>query len=144
MKKILLVDDHAQTRQMFHKILSRQNSSYEILEAANGLEAYETARIAKPSLILMDVLMPVMDGYESLANLKEDPETEAIRVLMLTALDLPFQQNLAYDLGAFGYVVKPVRLDELNNSVKTALDYRRKNCQMENYQRENHLASSLR
>jgi CheY-like chemotaxis protein len=111
---------------MFSKILAQQDNSYDILEASNGLEACETALIAKPNLILMDVLMPVMDGYEALASLKEDPETQAIRVLMLTALDLPFQQKLAYDLGAFGYVVKPVRFDEMNQTVKLALDHRRK------------------
>ena len=127
MKKILLVDDHAPTRQMFGKILSRQNENYQILEASNGLEAYKTASAVKPDLILMDVLMPVMDGYEALANLKEDPETKAIRVLMLTALDLPYQQKLAYDLGAFGFLCKPARLDELDTTVKCALDYRRKN-----------------
>ena len=130
MKRILLVDDHAPTRLMFSKILAQQDSGYDILEASNGLEAYETAVAAKPDLILMDVLMPVMDGYEALANLKEDPETQAIRVLMLTALDLPFQQKLAYDLGAFGYVVKPVRLGELDTTVKMALDYRRRSCRV--------------
>ncbi len=127
MKKILLVDDHAPTRLMFSKILAQQDASYQILEASNGREACETALVAKPDLILMDVLMPVMDGYEALASLKEDPETQAIPVLMLTALDLPFQQKLAYDLGVFGYVVKPVRLDEMNQTVKLALDHRRKN-----------------
>ena len=128
MKKILLVDDHAPTRLMFSKILAQPGTNYEFLEATNGQEACETALAAQPDLILMDVLMPVMDGYEALAILKEDPETQAIRVLMLTALDLPFQQKLAYDLGAFGYVVKPVRFDELNQSVKLALDHRRKSC----------------
>ncbi len=98
------------------------------MEASNGQEACETALEAQPDLILMDVLMPVMDGYEALAWLKEDPDTQAIRVLMLSALDLPFQQKLAYDLGAFGYVVKPVRLDEMNRTVKLALDNRRKGC----------------
>ncbi|MCH7621514.1 MAG: response regulator [Chloroflexi bacterium] len=122
MKKILLVDDHAPTRLMFSQILAQQDASYEIMEASNGREACETALEAKPDLILMDVLMPVMDGYEALASLKEDPETQAIRVLMLTALDLPFQQKLAYDLGAFGYVVKPVRLFDMNHIVKLALD----------------------
>ena len=128
MKKILLVDDHAPTRLMFSKILAQPGTNYEVLEASNGQEACETALEAKPDLILMDVLMPVMDGYEALASLKEDRETQAIRVLMLSALDLPFQQNLAYDLGAFGYVVKPVRLEEMNHTVKLALDYRRKSC----------------
>ena len=122
MKKILLVDDHAPTRLMFSKILAQQNANYEILEASNGREACETALVAKPNLILMDVLMPVMDGYEALASLKEDPETQAIPVLMLTSLDLPLQQKLAYDRGAFGYLVKPVRFDELNHRVKLALD----------------------
>ena len=128
MKKILLVDDHAPTRLMFSKILAQPGSNYEFLEASNGQEACETALEAKPDLILMDVSMPVMDGYEALASLKEDPETQAIRVLMLTGLDLPFQQKLAYELGAFGYVVKPVRFDEMNRTVKLALDYRRRRC----------------
>ena len=133
MKKILLVDDHAPTRLAFRRILAKQDANYEILEASNGREACATALAAKPDLILMDVSMPVMDGYEALASLKEDPETQAIRVLMLTALDLPFQQKLAYDLGAFGYVVKPVRLDEMSHTVKLALDYRRKSCQRKSY-----------
>ncbi len=121
MKKILLVDDHPPTRLMFSKFLAQQDASYEFLEASNGREACETALVAKPDLILMDVSMPVMDGYEALASLMQDPETQAIRVLMVTALDLPFQQKLAYDLGAFGYVVKPVRLFEMNHIVKLAL-----------------------
>ncbi len=66
--------------------------------------------------------MPVMDGYEALASLKEDPETQDIPVLMLTALDLPLQQELAYNRGACGYLVKPVRFDEMNHRVKLALD----------------------
>ena len=118
----MLVDDHALTRLMFSQILVQQDASYEILEASNGREACQTALEAKPDLNLMDVLMPVMDGYESLASLKEDPETQAIPVLMMTALDLPFQQTLAYELGAFGYVVKPVRFDQMNHAVKLALD----------------------
>ncbi len=122
MKKILLVDDHSLTRLMIGQILAQQEASYEILEASNGREACETALEAKPDLILMDVMMPVMDGYEALASLKEDPETQAIPVLMLTSLDLPLQQKLAYDRGAFGYLVKPVRFDELNHRVKLALD----------------------
>ncbi len=122
MEKILLVDDHPLTRLMISQILTQQDASYNILEASNGREACETALETKPDLILMDVMMPVMDGYEALASLKEGPETQAIPVLMLTALDLPLQQKLAYDRGAVGYLVKPVRFDELNYRVKLALD----------------------
>ncbi len=121
MKKILLVDDHPLTRLMTSQTLTQQDANYEILEASNGQEACETAREAKPDLILMDVMMPVMDGYEALASLKEDPETQAIPVLMVTALDFPFHQTLGYDLGAFGCLVKPVRFSELNHRVKLAL-----------------------
>ncbi len=122
MKKVLLVDDHPLTRLMISQMLDRQDASYDILEASDGQAACETALEAKPDLILMDVMMPVMDGYEALASLKEDPETQAIPVLMLTSLDLPLQQKLAYDRGAFGYLVKPVRFSELNHRVKLALD----------------------
>ncbi len=121
MKKILVVDDHPLTRLMTSKILAQQDASYEIFEASNGQEACETALEAKPDLILMDVMMPVMDGYEALASLKEDPETQAIPVLMLTALDLPLQQELAYNRGACGYLVKPVTFDEMDHRVKLAL-----------------------
>ena len=122
MKKILVVDDHPLTRLMISQMLARQDASYDILEADNGQEACETALVTKPDLILMDVMMPVMDGYEALTSLKEDPETQAIPVMMLTALDLPLQQELAYNRGACGYLVKPVRFDEMNHRVKLALD----------------------
>ncbi len=121
MKKILLVDDHPLTRLMTSQTLTQQDANYEILEASNGQEACETALEAKPDLILMDVMMPVMDGYEALASLKKDPETQAIPVLMLTSLDLPLQQELAYNRGACGYLVKPVRFDEMDHRVKQAL-----------------------
>jgi len=121
MKKILVVDDHPLTSLMISQMLTQQDASYEILEASNGQEACETALEAKPDLILMDVMMPVMDGYEALASLKEDPETQAIPVLMLTSLDLPLQQELAYNRGACGYLVKPVTFDEMDHRVKLAL-----------------------
>ena len=93
MKKILLADDHLLTRLMIGQTLAQQDANYDNLEASNGREACETALEAKPDLILIDVMMPVMDGYEALASLKEDPETQAIPVLMLTSLDLPLQQK---------------------------------------------------
>ena len=122
MKKILVVDDHPLTRLMISQMLTQQNADYKILEAINGQEACETAMEAKPDLILMDIMMPVMDGYEALASLKEDPETQAIPVLMLTSLDLPLQQQLAYNRGACGYLVKPVKFDEMNHRVRLALN----------------------
>ncbi len=121
MKKILLVDDHARTRLMLSLALTETQQQYHILQASNGEEACARAITEQPDLMLLDVCMPVLDGYETLVKLRENPETQDIKVMMLTAQDLPFQKKLAFDFGADGYLVKPIRLDELRRSVKNAL-----------------------
>jgi CheY-like chemotaxis protein len=102
MKKILLADDHTSTRMMFSKILAQQH--YCTIQANNGKEAYTKAVAEQPDLILLDIVMPVMDGYETLLQIKADPVTQPIQVIMLTALDRPFEQKLALEMGAFGYI----------------------------------------
>jgi CheY-like chemotaxis protein len=119
MKKILLADDHAPTRMIFSKILAEQH--YCTIQASNGEEAYTKAVAEQPDLILLDIVMPVMDGYEALFKIKGDPVTQPIQVIMLTALDRPFEQRLALEMGASGYMVKPVRLDELCRNIKYVL-----------------------
>ena len=121
MKKILLVDDHARTRLMLSLALTESPQQYHIIQASNGVEACARAITEQPDLMLLDVCMPGLDGYETLVNLRENPETQAIKVLMLTAQDMPFQKKLAFDFGADGYLVKPIRLDELRRSVRYAL-----------------------
>jgi CheY-like chemotaxis protein len=119
MKKILLADDHAPARMMFSKILTEQH--YCTVQASNGMEACAKAVAEQPDLILMDIVMPVMGGYEALVKIKGDPVTQPIQVIMLTALDRPLEQRLALEMGAFGYMVKPVRIDELYRNIKYAL-----------------------
>jgi CheY-like chemotaxis protein len=119
MGKILLADDHAPTRMMLSRILTGQE--YEVRHAGNGAEAYAVAVIERPDLVLLDVQMPVMDGYEALAMLKEDPVTRPVQVMMLTASDRPLDRRLAREMGAVGYIVKPVRIDELCRIVGDAL-----------------------
>ena len=121
MKKILLVDDHDATRLMLSQALTEFQQQYHIIQASNGEEACAKAISEQPDLMLLDVCMPILDGYETLVKLRENPETQAIKVMMLTAQDLPFQRKLAFDFGADGYLVKPVRLDELRRSVTLAL-----------------------
>ena len=118
-KKILLADDHQPTRAMLSMILGDQN--YEMIQAKNGEEACAKAFFEQPDLILMDVMMPVMDGYEALATLKEDPITRPIKVMMLTATDRPIDRRTAAELGASGFLVKPVPLDELQRDIKHAM-----------------------
>ncbi len=121
MKKILLVDDHAPSRLVISLVLAESGQKYHIIQASNGEEACARAITEQPDLMLLDVCMPGLDGYETLVKLAENPETQAIKVLMLTAQDMPFQKKLAFDYGADGYLVKPIRLDELRRSVRYAL-----------------------
>ena len=119
MKKILLADDHAPTREVFTRILETEN--YRIIQAADGKQALAKAASEKPDLIIMDVMMPNMDGYETLAKLKEDPSTQGIKVMMLTAMDRPRERAWALEMGADSYMVKPVRIEEFQTNVKRAV-----------------------
>ncbi len=123
MKKILLVDDHAPTREVFAKIL--EGGNYRIIEAVDGEQACARAESESPDLIIMDIMMPNMDGYEALAKLKEQPSTQGIKVMMLTAMDRPHERAWALDMGAYGYMVKPVRIEEFQTSVRWAVAHSR-------------------
>jgi CheY-like chemotaxis protein len=118
-KKILLADDHSPTRLLLSKILAEQD--YRTIQASDGEEAYAKAVFERPDLVLMDIMMPVMDGYEALAKIKEDPVTQPIQVMMLTSSDRPLERRLALEIGAAGYLVKPVRLDELYENIRRVL-----------------------
>ena len=121
MKKILIVDDEPDVRALLNTRLSA--NGYEILEAPDGAAGIAVAREEKPDLILLDVLMPSQDGVETYRVLREDPATEQIPVIFLTALSQNVsvtQKNL--NLGA-GYDIlgKPYRAEELIEKVRSAL-----------------------
>jgi PleD family two-component response regulator len=107
-KKILVVDDHERVRTVISRLLAAQN--YLMVQASNGEEAYTKAVAEQPDLILLDIMMPVMDGYEALLKIKEHPVTQATPVLMLSGLDQHFKQRFVLEMGALGYLVKPVRV----------------------------------
>ena len=103
-KKILLVDDDQALRQLYVTELASQK--YETIEAANGQECLAKAKSEKPALILLDVMMPDLDGIATLTKLKQDPELKDIPVMMLTNFG---QENLvkqAFSLGATDYLLK--------------------------------------
>ena len=111
---------------MLSEILTMQCGAYQIIQARDGEEAYTKAISEKPDLVLMDVMMPGIDGYEALAKFKGNPATEPIKVMILSAFDRPVDRRLALELGAWGYMTKPVRIDELLYQVNWALDRRHK------------------
>lgn len=105
-KRILIVDDSATVRQQ-HSALLRQGD-FEVLLARDGAEGLEMALAEHPDLILMDVVMPRMDGYDACKALRERPETADIPIIMITTkAELDFVE-IGYTSGCNDYITKPV------------------------------------
>ena len=111
-KKVLIADDEAYIRLLVRSILGRY---YTILEAGDGEEAMDMARAHRPDLILMDIMMPKLDGVGTCYVLKSYSETKWIPIVMLTAMADKLDQEYSRDMGADGYITKPL-------SSKTLLD----------------------
>ena len=104
-KKVLVVDDEKFVRELIKIKLSR--CGLVVLEAANGLEAIEMAQAQRPDMILLDVMMPKMNGFEACEKLKTNPTTARIPVLMLTARGEQANHEKGISLGATDYMSKP-------------------------------------
>ncbi len=110
-KLILVVDDEPKSLKLIRDLL--QASGYKTIEAADGEQGVELAKARKPDLILMDIMMPKMDGYTACDAIKKDEATKAIPVIMLTSLDYELNKKLGRDMGAAGYITKPFDHQEL-------------------------------
>ena len=121
--KMLIVDDELDTLIPLKRTLEAED--YQVLEASNGMEAIEKTRSEHPDLILLDLMMPGMDGIEVCKVLKEDPSTNDIPILMLTAKGDVEDKIGGIETGADDYVTKPFDLGELKARIKMIL--RRKN-----------------
>ncbi len=113
---LLIVDDTPTNIQLLEAILG---VDHKIFIATNGLEALTLATAERPDLILMDVLMPVMDGFEACARLKADPRTREIPVIFLTALADHEYLVRGFAAGGIDYVAKPFTPEELMVRVRT-------------------------
>jgi DNA-binding response OmpR family regulator/predicted RNase H-like HicB family nuclease len=117
--RILVADDDADSRSSLASYLAL--CGYEVLTAANGADALTLAAAAPPDLVLLDVQMPVMDGFEALARLRQDPVFSDVPALLVTSLGRTNLKVRALDLGADDYVVKPFDRAELVARVRRAL-----------------------
>ncbi|MCI6493734.1 MAG: response regulator [Bacteroidales bacterium] len=108
---ILVVDDIPTNNILMKNLLRVRN--YEVLLAQSGIEALRIAEERKPDVILLDIMMPVMDGYEVLARLRSNDTTKDIKVVMVSALGGKIDIKNAMDLGADGYITKPVVVQKL-------------------------------
>jgi two-component system cell cycle response regulator DivK len=111
MSTILVVEDNELNREMLTRRLVRRG--FEVVQAVNGVEGVRLARELLPSLILMDMSLPAMDGWEATRMLKSDPATAHIPVIALTAHVMPGDAEKAREAGCDDYDVKPVDLPRL-------------------------------
>lgn len=103
---ILVVDDIATNITLIQALLKGKN--YEVLSACNGIQAIETANQAQPEVILLDLMMPGMDGFEVLARLRSSERTRKIKVVIVSAISKKEDIQRAMDLGADEYIPKPI------------------------------------
>ncbi len=119
MPKILVVEDNEMNRDMLTRRLRRKG--FEVSEAVDGAQGVAAARAEAPELILMDMSLPVMDGWEASRQLKADPLTRAIPLIALTAHAMPGDRDRALEAGCDDYETKPVEFATLLAKIETLL-----------------------
>jgi len=118
-EKVLIVDDDAQTLRLVGLMLERQG--YKVVSANNGFQGVRSARVEKPDAILLDVMMPDMDGYEVTRLLRKNPETAHIPILMFTARTEMEDKITGYEAGVDDYLTKPIHPAELIAHLRAVL-----------------------
>jgi CheY-like chemotaxis protein len=118
-KRILLIEDNAINRRLAQFLLKSQG--YEVWEVASAPEAFESLRERQPDLILMDIQLPGMDGLTATRQLKADPATRDIPVLVVTSYAMKGDEAKAFEAGCSGYVTKPIDKTVFLGAVAKAL-----------------------
>jgi CheY-like chemotaxis protein len=118
--RVLLVDDYPDAREMYSEYL--QYSGFEVVEATNGIEALQSALDRAPDIILMDLSLPVMDGWEATRRLKADDRTASIPVVALTGHALAGISEGAKRAGCDAFVTKPCLPEDLVKEIRKILD----------------------
>lgn len=119
MPKILLVEDNEMNRDMLSRRLERRG--YQVVIAVDGAQGVALARSERPHLILMDMDLPVLDGWEATRQLKAAPETQSIPIIALTAHAMAGDREKAIEVGCDDYDSKPVELPRLLSKIEALL-----------------------
>jgi two-component system cell cycle response regulator DivK len=119
MPKILVVEDNEMNRDMLTRRLARKG--FDAFAAVDGREGVELARQSHPDLILMDMSLPVLDGWEATRQIKADPQTHAIPVIALTAHAMAGDRELAINAGCDDYDTKPIEFPKLLAKIEALL-----------------------
>jgi two-component system, cell cycle response regulator DivK len=122
MTRIVVADDDPVSRGLIRDVLEPQ--SYEVFEASNGEEALTMIAETRPDLVLLDIQMPVLDGYEVLKKLRADVRFRDIPVAIVTALAMAGDRERALSVGSNAYITKPISVSALRAQVRTLLQGR--------------------
>src|SRR4030042_2835441 len=122
--KILIVEDNEKNRTLVKDVLEYQG--YEVIEAGNGKEGIKIAKENNPDLILMDIQMPVMSGYDAIKILKNNPKTKDIKIIALTSFAMKGDKEKIMEEGFDDYIAKPIDIRRLPELVKKALEVKNK------------------
>jgi two-component system, cell cycle response regulator DivK len=117
-KKVLLVEDNLSTVDVLEKAL--QYLGYEVRVAKNGLEAVKMAVSELPDLVVMDIMLPELDGFEATRRLRENPSTRDVPILAATAKTMPGDKERCLAAGCDSYIAKPFDHRELRNAINSA------------------------
>ncbi len=119
MKRILVADDDRNVLYLISEVLSR--SEFEVSQAVNGDQALKMARETEPDLVLLDIMMPGLDGIEVCRALKSDPATKGLKVIMVTAKTGRKDIEAGQSAGADYYITKPFKLSELIGIIESLI-----------------------
>ena len=122
MPHILIAEDESELVELYRLVFAR--SGFELSVASNGQEAVQLARTLRPDLVLMDVMMPVMNGVEACRQLRADPDLAGVRIVMLSSQCDARIRQAARDAGALDFWTKPISPRELLAQVHSVLNHR--------------------
>ena len=119
LKKILTVDDSRTMREMLRHTLS--GAGFEVVTAEDGADGIEKLRESQPDVVITDINMPVMDGFEFIENVRRSEEYNRVPILVLTTESAPEKKQRAQSAGATGWIVKPFNPDQLVATIQKVL-----------------------
>jgi len=120
-KKILICEDNQANKVLLRDLLSIDG--FEIVEARDGAEGVALALASKPDLVIMDIQMPVMNGYDAMRALRADPRTSGTRIIAITSFAMAGDRELAIEAGADEYLSKPIDTRYLRRLARRLLDF---------------------
>ena len=124
MSKVLIVDDSRYMRKILNDILESDENDYEITEADSGQAALDAVEKELPDIILLDVVMPDMDGYEVCKKLKADEKSGTIPILFISAMEMTDDKVKGFQVGAADYIIKPIEAEEVKARIRAHLSIR--------------------